>query len=324
MKRSAILCVLVAMLCMTALCEEFITVPYLRKVNDAANGWKASHQAYFTGKSKQDIQKLLGVIKMDDRLPERSLFDMDMIFALPDEFSWRDKGMVGDVRNQGSCGSCWVFGGVEALSDRFRIHGKNVNVSATDPVTCDDGFFSGNDGCHGGSPYSLWSYLKGTGSVTSACKPYLTSEGGPIPTCPPSEQPCLNFVDTPVCNKTCVNGDSYAKDKLQASSVYSVAPDQNQIRAEIFKNGPVEGAFTVFSDFVGYKSGVYKKSSSATPLGGHAIEIVGWGVEHNEPYWLVRNSWTTSWGDQGYFKILRGSDECGIESDIVAGMPLLQ
>ena len=56
-------------------------------------------------------------------------------------------------------------------------------------------------------------------------------------------------------------------------------------------------------------------------LGGHAVRILGWGVENRVPYWLVANSWNSDWGDNGFFKILRGSNECGIESDTTAGMP---
>lgn len=55
----------------------------------------------------------------------------------------------------------------------------------------------------------------------------------------------------------------------------------------------------------------------------HAIRILGWGVENGTPYWLAANSWNTDWGDHGYFKILRGSNECGIESEVVAGLPKL-
>ena len=56
-------------------------------------------------------------------------------------------------------------------------------------------------------------------------------------------------------------------------------------------------------------------------LGGHAIRILGWGEENGTPYWLVANSWNYDWGDKGTFKILRGSDHCGIESGVVAGLP---
>lgn len=89
---------------------------------------------------------------------------------------------------------------------------------------------------------------------------------------------------------------------------------------EIYKNGPVEAAFMVYEDFVTYKSGVYHHVSGSM-LGGHAIKILGWGVENGVKYWLVANSWNTSWGDNGYFKILRGSDECGIEDRVSAGVP---
>ena len=88
--------------------------------------------------------------------------------------------------------------------------------------------------------------------------------------------------------------------------------------AEIMKFGPVEGAFTVYEDFETYTSGVYQHITGRY-LGGHAIRILGWGVENGQKYWLVANSWNESWGENGYFKILKGVNECGIESNVVAG-----
>jgi cathepsin B len=85
-------------------------------------------------------------------------------------------------------------------------------------------------------------------------------------------------------------------------------------------NGPVEGALTVYEDFPTYKSGVYQHVHGKA-LGGHAIRILGWGVEDGTPYWLIANSWNSDWGDNGYIKILRGKDHCGIESQITAGLP---
>jgi len=89
---------------------------------------------------------------------------------------------------------------------------------------------------------------------------------------------------------------------------------------EIFQNGPVETAFTVYSDFVTYKSGVYRHTTGS-PLGGHAVRIVGWGVLNGEKYWKIANSWNPTWGDNGYFLILRGTNECGIEDEVSAGVP---
>eukprot|EP00854_Cymbomonas_tetramitiformis_P018488 gene18488-22065_t len=94
--------------------------------------------------------------------------------------------------------------------------------------------------------------------------------------------------------------------------------DQN-IMQDIYTYGPVTGAFSVYSDFPTYKSGVYTKTPGSSMLGGHAIKIMGWGVENGVDYWLVANSWNEQWGDGGTFKIKRGVDECGIESQISAG-----
>jgi cathepsin B len=89
----------------------------------------------------------------------------------------------------------------------------------------------------------------------------------------------------------------------------------------MFAHGPVEACFDVYEDFLGYKSGVYSHQTGDY-LGGHCVKCIGWGVDSNgDPYWLCNNSWTTTWGDKGQFKILRGSDECGIEDDVVAGTP---
>ena len=84
-------------------------------------------------------------------------------------------------------------------------------------------------------------------------------------------------------------------------------------------NGLVEAAFEVYEDFPTYKSGVYKHTKGQA-LGGHAVKIIGWGTEDGIGYWLVVNSWNSGWGDNG-FKILRGTDECGIEDGAVGYGP---
>jgi cathepsin B len=78
----------------------------------------------------------------------------------------------------------------------------------------------------------------------------------------------------------------------------------------------------VYEDFVDYKEGVYQHVEGDL-LGGHAIKIIGWGVENGVKYWLCVNSWNEFWGDRGYFKILRGVNHCGVEGNIVTGMPKL-
>jgi cathepsin B len=137
--------------------------------------------------------------------------------------------------------------------------------------------------------------------------------------------PCgANEYPTPKCPRACDANSTYttpfAKDKHVFKSSYSIGSDPTQIQQEILTNGPVEAAFSVYADFESYKSGVYRHVTGDY-LGGHAIKILGWGVDTTSklPYWLVANSWNTDWGEQGFFRILRGQDECGIEDSIVAG-----
>ena len=182
-------------------------------------------------------------------------------------------------------------------------------------------------GCNGGYPGSAWSYWVRKGIVSGGqygthqgCRPYEIAPcehhvNGTRP-------PCTGEGETPKCKQVCEKGYpiSYKKDRHFGKKAYSLPRDVKSIQAEIMKNGPVEADFTVYADFVQYKSGVYQHVTG-DELGGHAIRILGWGVENDTPYWLVANSWNSDWGDNGYFKILRGEDHCGIESDINAGIP---
>ncbi|XP_023213054.1 cathepsin B-like isoform X1 [Centruroides sculpturatus] len=216
------------------------------------------------------------------------------------------------------------------MSDRICIKsgGKlQVELSAEDLLTC---CHSCGNGCDGGLPAAAWEYWVSDGIVTGGlynsnegCQPYQIpscehhNKKGPLP-------PCSGEGPTPPCVRSCRKGYNvtYNQDKYYGKSSYSISIDVKQIQTEIMKNGPVEADFTVYADFVSYKSGVYQHHSGDV-LGGHAIRILGWGVENGVPYWLVANSWNPDWGDKGYFKIIRGQNECGIESDINAGLPKL-
>jgi len=115
---------------------------------------------------------------------------------------------------------------------------------------------------------------------------------------------------------------SYQQDLYHGKSAYAVDASVEAIQKELMTNGPIEAAFEVYEDLLVYRSGVYQHHAGKLE-GGHAVRMLGWGVENGTPYWLIANSWNSDWGEQGYFKILRGSDECGIESQNVAGLPRL-
>lgn len=265
------------------------------------------------------------------RLPEQEDL-LGFEDELPENFDsreqWPDCPTIGEIRDQGGCGSCWAFGAVEAMSDRVCIaSGAKIHFrfSADDLVSCCHtcGF-----GCNGGFPGAAWSYWVRDGLVSGG--PFGSEQG-----CRPYEiSPCEHHVNgtrppcdgddakTPKCVKQCQTSYNvpYKQDKHYGLKSYSVKRDETKIRQEIYTNGPVEGAFTVYEDLINYKEGVYKHTQGKA-LGGHAIRILGWGVDDGTPYWLIANSWNTDWGNNGFFKILRGSNECGIEDSISTGLP---
>ena len=120
------------------------------------------------------------------------------------------------------------------------------------------------------------------------------------------------------CDGNSTYGTQYSDDHHIFDSAYALAADVATIQTEIYQNGPVEAAFTVYEDFLTYKSGVYQHMTGQAD-GGHAIKVMGWGTENGTAYWLVANSWNEDWGDHGTFKIRRGTDECGIEDQVIAG-----
>jgi cathepsin B len=155
------------------------------------------------------------------------------------------------------------------------------------------------------------------GSFTNrtGCKPYDWDNGQ---YCSPD---ATSDCPSPTCEDTCQDGyaTSYAADKHKAQTAYYVAQDQNEIMTHIMTDGALEAAFDVYNDFFHYTTGVYQKSPDAEYAGGHAVRVIGWGTDNGTPYWLVANSWGTDWGMSGWFKILRGADECGIEEAMCAG-----
>jgi len=298
-----------------AVASPAISKDIIKSVNLKQTSWVAGANLFFQNKTMDHAKRLMGfkpsaIKKL--QVVHRDLSNVQIPTSFNSATNWPKCSTIGTIYNQAECGSCWAFGCVEAVSDRFCIHSPSFNstlLSFQDENSCGP-----CDGCEGGDPGDAWQYVQDTGLVTAKCYPYT------IPTCPPAQQPCLNFVNTPSCTSTCVDGETWSASKHFLSSAYQVSSDANQIALEIITNGPVEACFSVYSDFLNYKSGVYQYTSGDL-LGGHCVKIIGWGVEGSLPYWLINNSWTTYWGAKGQFKILRGQDECGIEDSVVAGMP---
>jgi len=299
-----------------------------------ASTWVAGPNNKFADMTIAEAKKLMGVLPGGPKLPvEEPNLTPEQLAAIPTDFDARKQwGKIcpstAEVRDQANCGSCWAFGAVSAMTDRICIASngtKQVHISAEDMNSCCD---SCGFGCDGGYPGAAWQYWQDSGVVDgsnykgspSLCYPYS------IPNCDHHLNttgkygPCPPIQDTPDCTSKCVDGGDWNSRKNKASKVYSPGSNPAAIQNDIMTNGPVEADFTVYQDFLSYRNGVYKHSWGQE-LGGHAIKVLGWGVDGSTPYWWVANSWNEDWGDGGYFKILRGRNECGIEGDINAGLP---
>lgn len=260
------------------------------EVNSKQTSWVAGHNARFANATRAFIMRHMGVLKTDQKfVPVK---DIEAAIGLPSDFDartqWSNCASISEVRDQAACGSCWAFGAAEAMTDRICIASKGAqtpHISTEDLMTCCQ---TCGMGCDGGYPAAAWSHFKTVGLVTGGqygtkqgCQPYA------LPHCDhhvTGKYPaCGNEGPTPACKSSCIAGynKTYIQDKHFGASAYSVPSDADKIATEIMTNGPVEGAFEVYADFVSYKSGVYKHTTGQL-LGGHAIKVLGWGVEDGQ------------------------------------------
>lgn len=308
--------------------------------------WKAGKNVRFDEKPLSHVKSLCGVTPDSwgkvQALPRAN--HTTPTAAIPDSFdsetNWpKCANIIGDIRDQSMCGCCWAFAGASAASDRMCIATKGaiaVPLSAQDVCFC-----ASYDGCGGGYLDDTWEYVK-SGAVSGGNQEDTGAPGGGfcskfgLPHChhhgPQGSDPypaegaagCPSE-SSPQCPSTC-DGDAksphndFKGDKYSFSGEVESYTSESAVQNAIMTAGPVESAFTVYGDFENYAGGVYQKTSSSV-LGGHAIRIVGWGVDAGTKYWKVANSWNPYWGESGYFRIIRGQDECGIESQAMASSP---
>ncbi|PFH38056.1 cathepsin B [Besnoitia besnoiti] len=316
----------------------------------AADMWIAEVSQRFRYLSMKDAKRQMGTFLVHAQvqggsgpqgtpLPPKTEFK-NAADPIPESFDTREAfpactDVVGHVRDQGDCGSCWAFASTEAFNDRLciRSQGKaNAPLSPQHTTSCCNALHCASFGCNGGQPGMAWRWFQRKGVVTggdydalqkgTTCWPYEVPfcahhVKAPFPDCDASVAPR----HTPKCRKDCeetnytANVHPFEQDLHKASSAYSLR-SRDDVKRDMMAHGTVTGAFIVYEDFLNYKAGVYKHVSGS-PVGGHAIKIIGWGTEGGEDYWLAVNSWNDYWGDKGLFKIKMG--EGGIDDEMVAG-----
>jgi C1A family cysteine protease len=204
----------------------------------------------------------------------------DLLPEGPKSVDWRTKGAVTPIKNQGQCGSCWAFSTTGNLEGQWFLAGnKLIGISEQQLVDCDH---NGDHGCAGGLMSNAFEYIISNGGIDSeASYPYTARDGS--------------------C-KWKAPGVTHMKNWTM------IAKDEKQMASYCAAKGPISIAVDAAS-WSTYHSGIY-----SGPCGNsldHGVLIVGYGTSGGTPYWIVKNSWGTSWGMSGFMQLKRGVNECG-------------
>lgn len=199
---------------------------------------------------------------------------------------------MSDVKNQGSCGSCWTFSTAGTFESHYALVTGKVGAerqlfSEQQLVDCAGDFE--NNGCSGGLPSHAFQYIYYKGFQSAGSYAYTGKDE--------------------VCkfDKTKVVGGTLGSYNITEG-------DELSMKQAIAKVGPVAISYRVIEGFKNYKEGVYSAPVCANgPMDvNHAVQGVGYGTEDGKDYWLIKNSWGTTFGMEGYFKMERGVNMCGV------------
>lgn len=299
--------------------------------------------------------------KLSDMFDSIKTFSPDPSVIVPNLFDgrvvWRD--YLTPALDQGSCGSCWAFASTSTLSDKFNIQSSgsvNLQLSPTKLILCD---WQGKElvdaddsnritsintvqyresACFGNTLYDAWRYLYIIGTPTLDCIPYELDTLI-------AKTNLDKITNLPLCTTvTGENGDMCSDHYHNTITGEAIGTPQRlyrcyefyfvpgiprdggteyNIRYDIYRWGPVSTAMKVYPDFYQFDptKEIYEWNGIGPQVYGHAIELVGWGEEFGIGYWIVKNSWGKNWGNDGYFRMVRGINNCEIEENVVSGIP---
>jgi cathepsin C len=260
-------------------------------------------------------------------LAEQESIAKEMARGLPRAFDWRNgpdgKDYVQPVADQSDCGSCYMVSTTRMLTARHRVALKDPSAepfSISFPLYCSEY----NQGCNGGYGFLGARWSRDVGLIPARCAPYTSHGRCHI------EERCHEELG--------LTGQKPTSQRWRASDVEYVGGFYGNDTAtammhELYHHGPMVVSFSPNDEFMYYSGGIFKGLETPPPSQqefqkvDHAVLLVGWGEEMGVPYWIVQNSWGTSWGEAtpiegkpdgittaGYFRILRGRNERSIES----------
>ncbi len=213
---------------------------------------------------------------------------------IPEKYDWREQhpDCVMPVENQGNCSSSYISATLSTVSDRIcATSNKQVPLSTHEILHCEKNSY----GCEGGYPTRVLNYGKRKGFT-------------------PRE--CLDDVKTEECDDIQTANTCRANNTIYKVIDYCLAIEEDGIKKEILKNGPVIAQMTVFTDFLVYKEGLYHRTEDSFKFNGmQIVKIVGWDKrEDGNDYWVVQNSFGADWGEDGFVRVLAQDKSTGLDS----------
>ncbi|XP_055873225.1 procathepsin L-like [Biomphalaria glabrata] len=266
---------------------------YIQKHNEA---YDRGDYSFYLGENNyadmtnEEFVKTMNGYRMRSAAPRSHLVHVaGDIRDLPAEVDWRTKGYVTDVKNQGQCGSCWAFSSTGALEGQhFKKTGILVSLSEQNLVDCSQK--QGNQGCNGGWMDQAFTYIKvNKGIDTESSYPYEGVDGS--------------------CRFKAANVGANDTGFIDVKS-----KDESALQDAVANVGPISVAIDASHEsFQLYKGGVYHSIFCSQTSLDHGVLAVGYGNYNGKDYWLVKNSWGTSWGEKGYIMMSRNkNNNCGI------------
>jgi len=250
--------------------------------NGGDHGWRMSLNEFSDWTKDEFEEKMLGYSTMANQTGESRHF-MSVLGA-PDQIDYREMGMVNPTKNQGMCGASWAFSAVAAIEGMWKAKkGTLYTLSETQLMECSHG------SCNGGSIEDAFEAAK---------KGVCGEEGGT--NFRGVECECHSDPDNP---KAYISGSEKVKSSESAleSALYSVGY-------------PISVAVHVGSSFQHYMGGIFSDPECQYGPLNHAVALVGYDKSGSTPYWILRNSWGSSWGEGGYIRVKMGENSCGISN----------
>ncbi|KAH9505069.1 hypothetical protein Btru_061634 [Bulinus truncatus] len=284
--------------------RRYIWESNLKVIEEHNQRYAQGLETYYLGENKyadmthDEFVRTMNGLRVNRQLNPGNFVSGMLKDALPASVDWRKEGYVTDIKDQGQCGSCWAFSTTGSLEGQhFKSTKKLVSLSESNLVDCSQKF--GNQGCNGGLMDQAFQYvIHNKGLDTEESYPYK-----------PEDRKCrFKAASVGATEKSFKDVTSGSEDALQ-DAVANIGPISVAIDAS-------------HNSFQLYSGGIYNEKACSTSQLDHGVLAVGYGTEGGNDFWIVKNSWGKTWGEEGYIRMTRNkNNQCGIAT--MASYPIV-